>query len=72
MIELFACPFCGKTPHFWVAPDETDNIVQGVCCTGCHMFVKYSGLPELKGKTTIGDIQAAVAERWNKRSEPCT
>lgn len=67
--DLKPCPFCGSKPHIWYAPQfgENEMPIYGVICHSCHMFVKYGDLPPFKGKVTIGDIQRAVVNRWNRR-----
>ena len=61
------CPFCGGKVHYWMLAYAEKEPVNGVFCNRCHMFVKYSDLPKFTGKITIGDIQRAVANRWNRR-----
>lgn len=64
---LKPCPFCGSIPQIWYAPEGAEQPIYGVACIRCHMYVKWSDLPEFKGRITIGDIQMAVANRWKRR-----
>ena len=71
--DLKPCPFCGSKPHIWYAPKwgefGVENPIYGVICHHCKTFVKYSDLPPFKGKVTIGDLQRAVVNRWNRRAD---
>ena len=65
MTDLKPCPFCGHNVQ--IAYDIV-NWPHGVWCQCCHIKVGWANIKD-KQKDTVGDVEARIAEKWNRRSD---
>ena len=65
MDDLKTCPFCcGRVSFAYNA----ELIPYGIKCANCHFVLSFTRI-KLGRNETFGELQARMAEVWNRRAD---